>query len=318
MKMRVIITTMCVALLLLLLALSGCKPTPSGVDPDPPGQGDPSGQGGQATIHIPGVNAENYPKIDGSTANMPLLARLYAGICGVTAEEAEAMVSVSGGTGAAWRSLLWGDVELLIVYEAPDGIPEEFEDNGVRLEIDPVGRDGLVFLVNKANPVSDLTVAQLRDIYTGRTADWQDVGGEPGPIVAFQRNAESGSQTLFLKLLMDGEAPMDPPSELVPTSMGGLIEAVAGFDGSGGAIGYSVFYYADLMYANPDLKLLSVDGIAPSFDSIAGSEYPFINDFFVVIREDAPEDSPARLLRDWLLTDEGAALLRDAKYVPVR
>jgi phosphate transport system substrate-binding protein len=111
---------------------------------------------------------------------------------------------------------------------------------------------------------------------------------------------------------------MEPPVELVPGSMAGLIEAIAAFDGAGGAIGFSVFYYADLMYSNPDLKLLSVNGIAPSFDSIYHEEYPLVNDFFVVIRADAPQDSPERLLRDWFLTDEGTALLRSANYVPVR
>ena len=309
--------------LVLILALSGCGATPQGGAPEPPAPTEPptppgqEEQAGQGRTGIPGLNAENYPLVDGSTANMPLLAKLYSEICGVSVEEAESMVSVSGGTGAAWRSFLWGGSDILIVYEAPDGIPEEFEEAGIQLEIDPIGRDGLVFLVNKANPVNDLAAGQLRDIYTGRITDWQDAGGAPGPITAFQRNPDSGSQTLFLKLLMDGIEPMKPPVELVPASMSGFIEAVAGFDGSGGAIGYSVFYYADLMYANPDLKILSVDGVAPSFDSISGGEYPLINDFYIVIRADAPSGSPERLLRDWLLTDEGAALLKEARYVPV-
>jgi phosphate transport system substrate-binding protein len=57
---------------------------------------------------------------------------------------------------------------------------------------------------------------------------------------------------------------------------------------------------------------------SPSNETIASGAYPFVNDFYVVIRSDEPEDSPARTLRDWLLSDEGAELMRAANYVPIR
>ena len=315
-------------LLTVLLVFAGCGTGGGGTSPDTNTSGDgvqeQQGQSAEdstedypVTITIPGIDADNFPRIDGSTAVMPLLAGLYSRALGISTEESEAMVNVSGGTGAVWRNMIWEGADLLIVYEAPENIKEELESEGIELEIEPIGRDGLVFLVNKNNIVEDLSVSQLRDIYTDQIKDWKDVGGDPGPISAFQRNAESGSQTLFLKLLMDGIEPADPPVELVMSSMAGLIEEVAAFDGSGGAIGYSVFYYADLMFANPDLKLLSVDGIQPSNDSIQSGDYPLVNDFYIVIRADEPEDSPARLLRDWFLSDEGTALLVEENYVAI-
>jgi phosphate transport system substrate-binding protein len=326
-KRGFVVLTICLAF---VIALSGCGSFRDAAVSETPEKGSPPKETGQSgssdhdypedhiTIKIPGLDAENYPRVDGSTANLPLIARLYSGITGVSLEEAENGINISGGTGMVWRNLMWDGADILIVYEAPEGILDEFAGNGIELEIEPIGRDGLVFLVNKANTVDNLTTEQLRGIYTGKITDWRDVGGDTGPISAFQRNQESGSQTLFLKLLMDGRTPMEPPKELIPDSMAGLIEAVASFDGTGGAIGYSVFYYADLMYANPDLKLLSVDGITPSFESIYSGEYPFINDFFVVIRADAQVGSPERILRDWLLTDEGTALLKAENYVPAK
>lgn len=269
-----------------------------------------------ARVSIPGISAANYPRIDGSTANLPLLAHLYAAACGVPLEEAETLVEVSGGTGAVWRNMMAGNTDLLLVYEAPLNIQEELNASGIDLEITPIGRDGLVFLINDQNPAGDLTQDQLRDIYTGAATDWGQVGGDPGPITAYQRNPESGSQTLFLKLLMKDTAPMDPPKEWVPGMMGELIENVSSFDGEGGAIGYSVFYYAKEMYAKPNLKLISVDSVAPTAQSIGDGTYPLVNDFYVVIRADAPEDSPQRIIRDWLLTEEGSSLLRTAGYVP--
>ena len=324
-KSKIVAFAICV---LLLTVFAGChgartvdepEPPPTAVNPSGPGEepGEEPGESLHPTISIPGISADNYPRIDGSTANLPLMAKLYSGICGVSEEEAETMVSVSGGTGEAWRSMVWDNADLLIVYEAPDGVMEELKNNGIEVDVRPIGRDGLVFLVNKANPVEGLTTKQLQDIYTGKATDWKDVGGEPGPIVAYQRNEQSGSQTLFLKLLMKGLKPMQAPTELVPGMMSGLIEAVAGFNSDGGAIGYSVFYYADLMYANPDIKILSVDGVTPSNGTIGSGDYPFVNDFYVVIRANDPEDSPARILRDWLLSDEGAALMREANYVPI-
>lgn len=228
---------------------------------------------------LAGVSAANYPRVDGSTANMPLMAALYSKICGVAPEAAETMVTASGGTGAVWRNMMYQGADLLLVYEAPEGIKAEMEEQQLDLEITPLGCDGLVFLVNKQNPVESLSTDQLRGIYTGEITDWSQVGGEAGPISPYQRNEESGSQTLFKKLLMGETEPMQAPTELVPGSMGGLIEAIAAFDGAGGAIGYSVYYYANLMYANPDLKLLKIDGIEPTAASIGGGQYPLVNDF---------------------------------------
>lgn len=268
---------------------------------------------------LAGVDAENYPRVDGSTANMPLMAQLYSVICGIPSEEAESFVTASGGTGAVWRSMMYGSADLLLVYEAPEIVKRDMQEleTPLELEITPLGCDGLVFLVNKQNPVDSLTIDQLRGIYTGKITDWSEVGGDAGPIAPFQRNEESDSQTLFQKLLMGNTEPMQAPTELVPGSMGGLIEGIAAFDGAGGAIGYSVYYYANLMYASPDLKLLKVDGVGPSTESIGAKEYPLVNDFYVVIRADAEVGSPARLLRDWLLTDEGTQVLTAANYIPV-
>ena len=323
MASRIITLLLMVAL---ILALAACRPDGNN-DPGgaPSAPGDPGAQNTpgdpEASVPpspLPGVNAANYPRIDGSTANLPLIAALYSKFCGVSRDEAETLVSISGGTGAVWRNMMYEGADLLLVYEAPENIKEEMKEAGLfdKLEITPLGRDGLVFLVNANNPVDNLSREQLVGIYSGAITDWSVVGGEEGPIAAFQRNQESGSQTLFIGLLMKDIAPMEPPSELRPASMGGLIDAIAAYDGSGGAIGFSVFYYANLMYENPSLKILSVDGITPSAESIGNKKYPLVNDFYAVIRKSEPADSPARLLRDWLLTEEGRQLMLEENYVP--
>ena len=118
-------------------------------------------------------------------------------------------------------------------------------------------------------------------------------------------------------LLLNETEPMEAPTALKPGGMGELIDALASYNNDANAIGYSVFYYASYMYQQPGLKFISVDGVMPSDESIADSSYPFLNEFFVSIRADEAEDAPARILRDWILSDQGTAAIKKAGYIPV-
>ena len=265
----------------------------------------------------PLFSEEDFPKLDGSTACIPLMAQMLADTTGMDLEEAQSIISVST-TAYAWESfgLYNTDTKMLVVYEAPDSVKEELEAANVQLEQKPIGVDALVFIVNEDNPVTDLTQQQLRDIYAGKITNWKDVGGQDLDIVAFQRRSDSGSQTLFQKLLIQGGELMDPPTELAPTAMGELVDSLAAYNNSANAIGFSVYYYIDQMYSQPGLRLLSVDGVMPSNDTLADGSYPLCNDFYAVIRPDAAADSPERQLYDWLDTEAGQACIKKAGYVP--
>ena len=265
----------------------------------------------------PFLTEAEFPPLDGSTACIPLMAQMLADTTGMDLEEAQSSISVST-TAYAWESfgLYNTDTKMLVVYEAPDSVKEELEAANVQLEQKPIGVDALVFIVNEDNPVTDLTQQQLRDIYAGKITNWKDVGGQDLDIVAFQRRSDSGSQTLFQKLLIQGGELMDPPTELAPTAMGELVDSLAAYNNSANAIGFSVYYYIDQMYSQPGLRLLSVDGVMPSNDTLADGSYPLCNDFYAVIRPDAAADSPERQLYDWLDTEAGQACIKKAGYVP--
>ena len=265
----------------------------------------------------PLFSEEDFPKLDGSTTCIPLMAQMMADTTGRDLVEAQSTISVST-TAYAWENfgLYDTDTQMLVVYEAPDYVKKELEEAKAELESKPIGRDALVFIVNENNPVKSLTQQQLKDIYAGKITNWKDVGGEDLDIVAFQRGEDSGSQTLFKKLLIqDGEL-MDPPTELAPTAMGELVDSLASYNNSANAIGFSVYYYIDQMYSQPGLRLLSVDGVMPSNDTLADGSYPLCNDFYAVIRPDAAADSPERQLYDWLDTEAGQACIKKAGYVP--
>ena len=272
-------------------------------------------------LTIDGYDKDTYPRLDGSLANEPLLLRMMEDLTGADADTAEVYLAdsfESGGTLTSWGKLLYKDMDLIISYEPPQEIKDQYTTEFDQLEIDPLGRDGLVFIVNVNNPIESLTVDQIRDIYTGKITDWSEVGGEPGKIRAFQRNSTSGSQTLLNKLVMNGETPMEPEQDMLVTTMGTLIESVASFDGTGSAIGFSVYYYADKMKADPNLKMIRVNDVAPSNASIEDGTYPLVNDFYMAIRASEAQDSPVRKLRDWMLSDNGKELLEEEGYVWAR
>ena len=142
---------------------------------------------------------EDFPKLDGSTACIPLMAQMMADTTGIDLEVAQSGISVST-TAYAWENFgLYPDEEytarMLVVYEAPDYVKEELKEANAQLEQKPIGRDALVFIVNENNPVKSLTRQQLKDIYAGKITNWKEVGGEDLAIVPFQRGEDSGSQT---------------------------------------------------------------------------------------------------------------------------
>ncbi len=297
--------------LIAMLVFTGC--TPAQNNPQNDEQNNNKDVTQKASLQL---SLEEYPRMDGSTANLPMMAEIMSQVCGITLEEAEELTTCTK-TSNAWSNIANDNVDILLVYEAAEDTKAYLETVGTELEVTPVGRDALVFINNEQNPVDNLTQAQLIDIYSGKVTNWNEVGGEDLDIIPYQRVVTSGSQSLFMKLLMKDVVPMDAPMELRPAEMGMLIDELARYNNEGNALGYSVFYYANYMYQQPGLRMIAVDGVQPSDETIADGSYPLLNEYYVVIRADEPEDSPARLLRDWILSDEGSAAIVKAGYIPM-
>lgn len=260
---------------------------------------------------------KSYPRVDGSTANMPMMAQIRSSYLGETLTEAENNTEVTT-TDYAWRNLLDGNADLLLVYEPSSETKAIIDKSPIKLKVTPIGVDALVFIVNAQNKVKNLTTEQLRDIYTEKITNWKELGGDDQKIEAYQRVLNSGSQTLFLNLVMKDVAPVDAPKKYRIEGMDGLIETLASYNNSGNAIGYSVFYYAKKMYAVPGLELISIDGVMPSDETIGDGKYPFLNQYYLVIREDTEENSETMKLYNYILSDKGKADIRKAGYIPVK
>lgn len=258
---------------------------------------------------------KNYPRVDGSTANMPMMAEIRSAYLKEDKTESENNVKVTT-TDYAWRNLIEGNNDLLLVYEPSAETKEIIKNSGVKLKIVPIGVDALVFINNELNPIDNLSTDDLIRIYTGKATNWIAFNGFNKPIEAFQRPLNSGSQTLFLNLLMNGKEPTDAPKSYRPQGMDDLIEVLAKYNNSANAIGYSVYYYAKKMYAVPGLRLISVNGIEPNDNTIANGTYPFLNEYYLVIREDTKEDSETMKLFNFIQSKKGKEAIKKAGYIP--
>lgn len=256
----------------------------------------------------------DIPKIDGSTACIPLMTKVLEEACCMDEAEAENYIGASG-TQNCWDNLISGMSTLVLAYEMPESAKSASKYYNSQLEITPIGRDALVFLVNEDNPVTNVTRQQLISIYTGQITNWSQLGGSDAEIIPYQRDESSGSQTLFRKLLMGDIQPMDPPLEYRIKQMGYLVDAIGTYDNAQNALGYSVYYYVSQMKNEPNVRILSVDGVMPSNETIASGEYSLTNDFFAAIRADTTPGG-TRDLYDWICSEEGRNCLIDAGYVP--
>ncbi len=309
---------------------------------------------GQQAAKMQSEIAADYPLVDGSTSAHPLQRVVACAIlevpctwsaqteenvqrtiipdpeANVPEEKAQAIETVThNGTHGSYMNLIEGTADVILVAREPS--PDELQaaqEQGVVLDPQPVALDAFVFLVNVQNPIENLSVETIRQIYTGEITTWAELGitidpagGTEEPIHAYQRNRNSGSQELMDDLVMQ-DAPMIDTPDLITTSMVGPFNAIGGNpwtgDGDILGLGYSIYYYTTSMFPHEYVRMIAVGDVQPTAETIASRTYPLTTEVFVVVREGTPKDSTAMLLRDWLLTDEGQAAVEESGYIPIK
>lgn len=255
---------------------------------------------------------ENYPKVDGSTATLPLAEAFKADFTGTDINEVDVEHSK---THNAYVNLINGNADLILVTYPSEDEQKLAKDNNVELEIVPIVKEAFVFFVNKENPVENLTLSQIQNIYSGKTKNWKDVGGDDSKIVAYQRPENSGSQSGMLELVMKNVKMMEPTTETVSQSMSDIIDVISDYDNGKNAIGYSYYYYATTMYTNDTMKLLSVNGIKPTYENIQTGLYDIQTAYYAVIRKDEAENSNTRKLLNAMKSSRGQNVAKEAGYV---
>lgn len=265
----------------------------------------------------PKFTKDNYPRVDGSTATIPLSENIAVKLLTMTPEEGKAYIK-HNTTHNAYVNLLGGIADIIFVTEPSIEELNLAKTAGIELEVVPVVKEAFVFLVNKENPVDTISAKQIQDIYQGRIKKWKDLGGPDKDIIPYQRPENSGSQTIMLNMVMKGINIMPAPKTLKPAEMEGLIEVIASYDNSDRAIGYSVYYFANSMYNKETIKFVKVDGVEPNNETIKSEQYPYTSAYYAVLKKTEATDSSARKLLAWILSDEGQKVAEQSGYVPVR
>jgi phosphate transport system substrate-binding protein len=260
--------------------------------------------------------ADRLPILDGATALYPVYAAFAEAVYDEDVFSQDAVLCTN--TRGAYEAIISRQRDIIFVAGASEQQLLAAKAAGANLQFTPIGREAFVFLVGKDNPIENITYQQIRNIYSGKTAYWGTLGWhEGGRIIAFQRPEGSGSQSGLHGIM--GSLPIQAPQPLPDASLIGtnsLMKQVSvSWQGVQPAIGYSYRYYAETMYANPDAKLLSVNGIEPSVESIRNGSYPFIADFYAVTNG-SPE-SNSKLLIDWILSRQGQKIVETTGYTPL-
>ena len=247
---------------------------------------------------------DDLPVLDGAAALYPVFSAvagsLYPeGCCEFDGERfAPGSALQFRNTLRAYKAVADGDADVIFCAAPSEAQLDYAKSVGAELVLVPIGYEAFVFIVNENNPVDDLTVDEIRGIYTGEITNWAEVGGADRMIDPKTRLEGSGSQTV-MEAFMHGE-------EMRPRPFGFL----------GASIGYSFRYYVEEVPREDSVKILSVGGVSPTRDNIRDGSYPIVCSFYAVYRSDNKNPN-VPILIDWLLSPEGQRLIESNGYVSV-
>ena len=278
------------------------------------------------------VGEENMPKLDGAEACYPVYAAVakavYRDITQIekaylkydTVQESNGKIVRFTNTVRAFNSLIYSEngtysVDLFFGARPSKDQLREAQRENVELEITPIGREAFIFFVEPDNPVTDLTSDQIRQIYHGSITNWAQVGGKDQEICAFQRPEGSGSQSMMQYFMEDVSLKAPKTYEYV-ASMGGTITYVAQYASEDGAIGYSFRYFVEDLNQEGNVRVLSVDGVRPTLETIKDGSYPLTVDLCLISRKDDPNPNVQKMI-DFMLSEAGQEIVEKTGYAGV-
>jgi len=228
-------------------------------------------------------------------------------------------ISVTGGgSGTGIAALINGTVD--IANASRQIKKEEIEQaqaNGIEPLEHIIARDAIAVIVNPENPVNQLTLKQISDIYSGKISNWKEVGGDDRPIVRLSRETNSGTHVYFLETVLrlgskEDKTLFSTDTLLLPSSEGIIAEVRQ----NPNAIGYD-----GLGYVPDDLKMIAIaedEGgayVLPSIPTVNDKTYPIARDLYMYTN-----GQPEGLLKeylDWILSAEAQQIVEELGFVPV-
>ncbi len=254
---------------------------------------------------------EDLPIIDGATAAFPVYSAFVNAVYPDTTRLYDGVFEYNN-TVSGYKMLAKKETDIFIGAQPSKKQIEYAEECGTTFEYTEIGAEAFVFFVHKDNPIDSLTTEQIKGIYSGEITNWSEVGGSDEEIMAFQRNEGSGSQSMMLRFM--GDTPIMPAETKEIQGMGGIIEEVVDYKNKSGSIGFSFRFYVESIIRNPDIKIIAVDGVAPTVENIKNRSYAIVAPVYAVTYAENPNENVYRLL-DWIVSEEGQYIIEATGYV---
>ena len=225
----------------------------------------------------------------------------------------QVIMVTGGGSGTGIAALINGTTEICqasrpMKQDEKLKLRDRYQTMGVEI---PVAKDGLTIYVHQGNPVKELTMAQLADIYLGRITNWKAVGGPDATIILYGRENSSGTYGHFKEHVLGGK----DFSERVQTLPGtaAVVNAVAK-DPNG--IGYGGAAYARGVRDVAMKKDAGSPAVLPTAANVHDGSYPLSRHLYFYLRK-RPAGDTAKFV-DWVLSSEGQQLASEVGYFPLQ
>ena len=169
-----------------------------------------------------------------------------------------------------------------------------------------VAKDGIAIIVNPANPLSDLTIDQIAQLFNGEITNWSEIGGNDAPVVAIGREAGSGTRDGFESITGTEDACVYQ-NELTSTG-----EVIANVASNPNAIGY-----ASLSAVDDTVKAITVDGVEATEETVLDGSYAIQRNFNFIVPEEGELSEAAQSFIDYATSADASQLITDAGAVPL-
>lgn len=181
------------------------------------------------------------------------------------------------------------------------------EEKASGLKETQIAIDGIAVITNKNNEVKDLTLEQVKDIYTGKITNWKEVGGKDAPIVVVSREDGSGTRDGFQENVGFESEELTKDAQISDGS--GNIKSIV--EGNENSIGYISFGYVD-----DKVNALTIDGVELTVENVKDNKYPIARPFLLVNKEDKISEEGTKFI-EFILSEEGQKIVEDKGFISI-
>ncbi len=237
--------------------------------------------------------------ISGSTSVGPVMEKIQEKY---ESENSNVTLEIQqNGSGAGIKDVISG------ISEVGMSSRELKDDEKTSVQGSIVAYDGIALLVNTENPVKNISLEDVKKIYTGEITNWKELGGDDSPIVVVSREEGSGTRDAFQEIV-GYESEELVKDATISDGSGAVKTTVAG---NKNAIGFASFEYID-----DTVAALNIDDVEPTADNVKAGSYKISRPFILVTKEDSLTEEGQKLI-DFVLSAEGQQIVGENKLITI-